>query len=206
MDGVLVDTTKIHEKAFQQVLEKYRANFQIDYKKYAGMKTFDAFQSAYREMGQEKSLFELKSMATEKTACSLELIKTSDVIFEGVQDLLALLKDRRKKIALASSASKVTVDLLAEKYQFQNYFECILSASDVAEAKPSPQIFVNCLKHFEVSPSEALVVEDSVAGIEASNRAQIDSVAVSTTVSEIALKATTAKIILPLAKDLMAYL
>ncbi len=52
-------------------------------------------------------------------------------------------------------------------------FDQIISGDDVKKGKPEPEIFLKACSKMNIPPSEALVFEDSIAGIEAARRAGI---------------------------------
>src|SRR5262249_14811063 len=49
----------------------------------------------------------------------------------------------------------------------QNGFSIVVTGEDVSRAKPAPDIFLLAAQKLGVSPSESVVVEDSVAGVQA---------------------------------------
>ncbi len=206
MDGVLVDTGPIHERAFREVLVDAGVKGEFNYSAFAGIKTYDVFASFFSEQGFTKNDIFLQTISKEKSKISLNLIKNSNVIYDGVLEMLEMLKKRSIVLALASSASKATVDIIKNKYNLDNFFDLFLSSSDVAMAKPHPEIFLKCLTSFNVDPSQALVVEDSIAGIMAAKHADIETLAIATTVGheELLLKSPSA--ILGSIKELIQYL
>ncbi|MCD8027761.1 MAG: HAD family hydrolase, partial [Erysipelotrichaceae bacterium] len=54
-----------------------------------------------------------------------------------------------------------------------SYFDTTICGSEAAHSKPEPDIFLKACEKLHVLPSEALVLEDSEAGIEAAYRAHI---------------------------------
>ena len=52
-------------------------------------------------------------------------------------------------------------------------FDYLLCGDEVNERKPNPEIYQKVLKHFDFSPQDALVLEDSFVGVEAAYRAHI---------------------------------
>jgi beta-phosphoglucomutase-like phosphatase (HAD superfamily) len=62
--------------------------------------------------------------------------------------------------------------------QIAPYFEAIVSGLDVANVKPSPDIFLKAARDLAVDPSECLVLEDAEKGVIAAHRAGMRCVAV----------------------------
>ena len=63
-----------------------------------------------------------------------------------------------------------------EKIGFTGWFEPMLCAEDVVNAKPHPEGFLKILTMTDIRAESALVFEDSDAGIEAAERAGIATV------------------------------
>ncbi|MGV8073405.1 MAG: HAD family hydrolase [Syntrophobacteraceae bacterium] len=65
------------------------------------------------------------------------------------------------RIAMATNRTVSTRDVLVE-FDLYKYFDLVVSASDVANPKPHPEIMERILDFFEVSPQEVLYVGDSL--------------------------------------------
>ena len=66
---------------------------------------------------------------------------------------------------------------------------------NVKRAKPSPELFLLAAKRLKVKPSECIVFEDSLAGIEAARRAGMPCISLSTTLPKNELKGKAALIV-----------
>lgn len=49
----------------------------------------------------------------------------------------------------------------------------MLSAGEISNPKPSPDIFIKCAKKLDIDSSECVVIEDSLAGIKAAKEAKM---------------------------------
>jgi beta-phosphoglucomutase len=59
-----------------------------------------------------------------------------------------------------------------------HYFDAIVDGNDVSNAKPDPEVFIRAAQLVGVSNTNAIVFEDSVAGIQAANTAQMISIGI----------------------------
>jgi HAD superfamily hydrolase (TIGR01509 family) len=83
----------------------------------------------------------------------------------GVQEMLDTLDDPR---CICSNSRPERLRVTLERTRLWDRFRpYIFSARDVAEGrgKPAPDVFLHAARVFEVDPAEAIVVEDSVAGV-----------------------------------------
>jgi beta-phosphoglucomutase len=97
-------------------------------------------------------------------------------LLPDVPRVLAFLKEHQQFIALGS-ASKNARPIL-EKTNILHYFDAIVDGNDVSNAKPDPEVFIRAAQLVGVSNTNSIVFEDSVAGIQAANAAQMISIGV----------------------------
>ena len=97
-------------------------------------------------------------------------------ILPGVMPILEFLKENNQGIALGS-ASKNARPIL-EKTGILSYFNVIIDGNDVTNAKPDPEVFVQAAKGLQIANENAIVFEDSVAGIQAANAAKMVSIGI----------------------------
>jgi len=97
---------------------------------------------------------------------------------EGISELLEGLVNRDIRRAIASSSSHSWVDRhLTERGIFE-HFQVICCSDDVERAKPFPDLYLLACERLEVSPSDAVAIEDSPNGIAAAKEAGLYTVAV----------------------------
>ena len=85
------------------------------------------------------------------------------------------------KVALASSAPIENIRLVTQSLGINDYFQAIVSGRDVAEGKPSPQVFLLAAQKLGVEPKHCIVIEDAIAGVSACKRAGMRCIAVTNT-------------------------
>jgi HAD superfamily hydrolase (TIGR01549 family) len=87
---------------------------------------------------------------------------------------------RKFKVALTTMRyvpKKKVIEELA-RFNLIDYFECIITASDTHNPKPSPEALIECAKQLKVAINQCAVVGDSVADIRAGKNAGTKTVAV----------------------------
>ncbi|CAI9786151.1 unnamed protein product [Fraxinus pennsylvanica] len=114
----------------------------------------------------------------------------SGIGFPGALELVTQCKSNGLKVAVASSADRIKVDanLVAAGLPL-SMFDAIVSADAFENLKPAPDIFLAASMNLNVPPSECIVIEDALAGVEAAKSANMRCIAVTTTLSEDTLKA-----------------
>ncbi|QCD98412.1 nuclear pore complex protein [Vigna unguiculata] len=109
----------------------------------------------------------------------------SGIGFPGALELISQCKSKGLKVAVASSADRVKVDAnLAAAGLPLSMFDAIVSADAFENLKPAPDIFLAASRILNVPPSECIVIEDALAGVQAAKAAQMRCIAVRTSISD----------------------
>lgn len=89
----------------------------------------------------------------------------------GAKAFLDLCKSRNIKLGIATSNSRELAQNIADTHGLHDYFDCIMTGSDVAKGKPAPDIYLAAAEKLGVSPANCLVFEDICPGIMAGQSA-----------------------------------
>lgn len=179
LDGVIVDTAKYHFLAWQKVASELGIEFTPEHneqlKGVSRVRSLDIIL----ELGKiEASQEEKNQWLVQKNEDYLSYLVNMNFneILTGVIPILQFLKENQQGIALGS-ASKNARPIL-EKTGIISYFDAIVDGNDVTNAKPDPEVFVQAARLLNISNENAIVFEDSVAGIQAANIAKMTSVGI----------------------------
>ena len=179
LDGVIVDTAKYHFLAWQKIAAELGIEFTPEHnEKLKGVSRIRSLDIIL-ELGNIQASQEDKNRwLVQKNEDYLSYLVHMDFseILPGVVPILQFLKDNHQGIALGS-ASKNARPIL-EKTGILNYFDAIVDGNDVTNAKPDPEVFVQAARLLNTSNENAIVFEDSVAGIQAANTAKMISVGI----------------------------
>jgi HAD superfamily hydrolase (TIGR01509 family) len=85
----------------------------------------------------------------------------------GIPELLRLLKSRGVYISLFTGKGRRTTLITLEKFGILQYFDLVVTGSDVVRHKPSGEGIQKALDASGVAPAAALMVGDAVADIKA---------------------------------------
>lgn len=176
MDGVLVDSASFHLAAWQEVFSKRGVKFsEEDFIRIFGSRNDFIVRSI---LGQNILEEDIKSIVQEKELEFRDKIKGKVKLLPGASKLLDMMKGNLK-MALVSSAPKENIDLIINELNIEEYFDCIVSGHEVAESKPSPEIYSLAAQKLETNPRNCLVIEDSPLGVKGAKAAGMKCVAVS---------------------------
>jgi beta-phosphoglucomutase len=179
LDGVIVDTAKYHFLAWQKLAQELGIEFTPEHneqlKGVSRVRSLDIIL----ELGETQASQEEKNkwliQKNEEYLSYLVDIDESEIL-PGVLPVLHYLKDKNQLIALGS-ASKNARPIL-EKTGILNLFDVIVDGNDVSNAKPDPEVFLQAAKKLNATNENSIVFEDSVAGIQAANIANMTSIGI----------------------------
>lgn len=97
---------------------------------------------------------------------------------KGLVELLEYLKANNYKTIVATSSGRARVDEILKNAELTKYFDDTICGDEVTHGKPHPEIFLTACQKLDVKPEEALVLEDSEAGILAAYDGRIDVICV----------------------------
>ena len=90
----------------------------------------------------------------------------------GGREFVRKCKDRGLRLAVASAADKVKVDINLGILDLPpGTFDVVVNGLDVERKKPDPEIFLLAAKKLGLVPEECLVIEDAVNGVRAAKAA-----------------------------------
>lgn len=97
-------------------------------------------------------------------------------LYPGVEAMLVRLKDQHKKLALITASEREVIDLVLVHHKLVQYFDLIITGSDITEHKPDPEGILLALRTFGISNERAVMLGDSDKDLGAAQNAVIDSV------------------------------
>jgi beta-phosphoglucomutase family hydrolase len=179
MDGVVVDNHLFHFKAWMTFSQKYQfeLNEKIYRESFNGKTNHDLFKMIFGEISDE----DIIQYAEEKEGLYRHLYRNEMIPHSGFNQFAEHLLEQGKLIALGTSAPKKNVDFTLDNLNLRKYFQVIVDGHDVKKGKPDPQVYQLAALKLGLDPSECLVFEDSLAGLEAGIRAGCKVIAVATT-------------------------
>ena len=169
LDGTLVDSMWMWKDIDIEYLGKYGIELPEDLQnKIEGM-SFSETAAYFKERFLlDASLEQIKEdwnqMACKKYSNEVPLK-------EGALELLMYLKEHNIGAGIATSNSRILVDLLIEKLGIIDCFQSIRTSCEVERGKPAPDIYLLVSKDLGVNVEQCLVFEDVVQGVMAGKNA-----------------------------------
>ncbi|MGI2335853.1 MAG: tRNA (adenosine(37)-N6)-threonylcarbamoyltransferase complex dimerization subunit type 1 TsaB [Dehalogenimonas sp.] len=179
MDGVIIDSAELHFESWRDALEQH--GFSMNRRQFDdtfGRRNDDIIACV---TGRALPVDEVRCISDDKESSYRRMVTGRARSFPGVAELIRSLKESGFKQAVASSAPPENIALVMQELTLDTYFEAVVDATQVTRGKPDPEVFVKAASKMGLAPSDCLVIEDAVAGVEAARRAGIAVIAVSNT-------------------------
>jgi putative hydrolase of the HAD superfamily len=161
-DGVIVDSETKKFNDLKNLLRDFNYNLNdSSFKKMIGKKTGFFLRQEFPNISEEN----IDEISRKRRV--LELNNPSLKLILGIKKLLEFLKSKKIKIAITSGTKKQIIKLVLKNNKLEDYFDLIVGGEDFKKSKPSPECFLIALNNLELKPSEAIIIEDSVSGIDA---------------------------------------
>ncbi|MFY7757319.1 beta-phosphoglucomutase [Flavobacterium stagni] len=179
LDGVIVDTAKYHFLAWQKLAQELGIEFTPEHnEELKGVSRVRSLEIILALGNVTATDAEKEQWLYQKNQDYLAYIENMDAseILPGVLPILEYIKAKGQWIALGS-ASKNARPIL-EKVNIMHLFDAIVDGNDVSNAKPDPEVFVRAAQLLGATNENAIVFEDSVAGIQAANIAHMTSIGI----------------------------
>jgi beta-phosphoglucomutase family hydrolase len=176
LDGVIADTAESHYLAWKDVFGNRGVEFsREDFFRFFGRRHDSIIEFA---MGKNLPPDEFDAVTEEKQAGYRRRVVRDLKAMPGAIDLLKSLQRNGTKSAIASSAPIENITVILRGLDIEGYFQAIAPGTEVAEGKPSPQVFLLAAERLGVAPGNCVVIEDAIAGVSAARRAGMKAVAV----------------------------
>lgn len=170
LDGVLIDATEWHYEALNKALGLFghKINRDDHIKVYNGLPTNKKLEIMSREGKLPTETHEI--IKTLKKKYTLEIINQNCRPNHQKQLLLNHLKNKGYLLACCSNAQKHSVIDMLKMSQIDHYFNQIIGNDEGHRPKPAPDIYLAAFEKLNISPKEAIIVEDAPHGIEAAQK------------------------------------
>lgn len=179
LDGVIVDTAKYHFLAWQKISDSLGIEFTPEHNEHlkgvSRVRSLDIILDLGKINATQQDKDQWLKQKNEDYLAYIDAMDESEIL-SGVLNILQFLKEKEQPIALGS-ASKNARPIL-EKVKLIQFFDAIVDGNDVTNAKPDPEVFLQCARKLTIKPEDSIVFEDSVAGVQAANIANMTSVGI----------------------------
>lgn len=164
MDGLMFDTESIWQEGWKILAKKYgyepQEGFSRDISGTSGETMIAVIDKYYPGLDAEKFIAEERQYVEDQ-------LEKEVPIKPGLFKLLDYFKEHGVRMAVASSSQVAMIRSNLRRAEVADYFNIVLSSSQVEKAKPAPDVFLRAADLLNLPPEECYVFEDSFGGVKA---------------------------------------
>lgn len=176
LDGTLIDSMRIWEKIDYDFLNKRNLKVPQDLKDKIETLTFEEGANFFKKNfklkeSQEEILKEWHNMVVKEYSHNIKLKN-------NVRDFLIKLKNKRVKLAIATSNTPELTKLVLENNKILDLFDSITTISEVNRNKTFPDIYLLCAEKLKLPAEKCAVFEDILPAIKSAKAAKMKTVGI----------------------------
>ena len=179
LDGVIVDTAKFHYLAWRKLANDLGFDISEDQneqlKGISRVKSLEIILEWGKVNLSKDDFMEQMALKNDNYLSYISTMTKKDLL-PGVSNVIDYLSENNIPFALGSASKNARIIL--EKTGLIEKFDAVVDGNDVTKAKPNPEVFLIAASKLKIEPENCIVFEDSVAGIQAANAAEMISVGI----------------------------
>ena len=176
VDGLMIDTESVWKNAFDKAGDKYGIPNLGDtlFPSLIGKRLEDEQELLDRLLPSDIQ----NQLINEWRQIGLGSLEREVPVKPGLYEMLDFLDAHHIKKAVATTTRRELTEERLKRVGVYDRFDYVLCGDEVINRKPDPEIYLSVLKKMNTDAKNALVLEDSVVGVEAAYRAGIDCIQV----------------------------
>lgn len=175
LDGVLVDTTPSNFSWWQDYMSKLGVNLgRNQFQAILGLKFDDVVHSFEKEFDIQIDSSDLKTFINTKQHSYYKSHKL--LTSKAIPNTLSLLVENKVQLAVATGSDRTVATDLLQTNNLLSFFEIIVTADDVKNGKPDPEIYLTVARKLVIPPNRCVVIEDAKGGLKAAHTAGMKAI------------------------------
>ena len=170
LDGVIVSTDEQHYLGWQALADRLGIPFSREMNsRFRGVSRMACMNILEELGGKHYTDSEKIAYADWKNEYYRELLAQMSPadLSQEVRSTLDALRARGLKLAVGSSSKNAK--FILQRIGLSDYFDAVSDGTNISRSKPDPEVFLKAAEYLGLAPSDCLVVEDAVSGVEAAH-------------------------------------
>lgn len=185
-DGVIINSEHVKFERLRPLLRAHNITLKKrDFSDMIGKKTSAFLKEKFHH---NLSLNEIAKISLSRRKDHLKNIQEYSKPISGVKKFVRFLQKKKLKLCIATGTSRSIVKKTLRAIQLQNCFGVFVTGEEFKSSKPNPEVFKLAINKLNISQKHIVVVEDSIAGVNAAKKAGLWCAAITTTYQKKDLK------------------
>ena len=179
-DGVIIDSSRLHEESWDRLAEEIGRSMPEGHFKAGFGRKNEFIIPNILKWGDDAEM--VRSLSMRKEALYRDIVRERGLEpLPGVRTWLERLAAAGVPCGIGSSTHRENIEVSLDVLGLRGFFREIVSAEDVSQGKPDPEVFLKAAEKLKMAAGRCVVFEDAHVGIEAAHRAGMRVIAVATT-------------------------
>ena len=179
LDGVIVSTDEQHYLGWKALADRLGIPFTREVNsRFRGVSRMACMNILEELGGKHYTDSEKIAYADWKNEYYRELLDQMSPadLSQEVRSTLDALRARGLKLAVGSSSKNAK--FILQRIGLSDYFDAVSDGTNISRSKPDPEVFLKAAEYLGLTPSDCLVVEDAVSGVEAAHAGGMKAAAI----------------------------
>lgn len=179
-DGVIIDSSRQHEESWERLAQEEDRVLPPNHFIIGFGRKNDWIIPELLKWTTDQA--EIRRLELRKEALYRDIVVEKGIApLPGVRVFLERLKAAGVPTCIGSSTHRKNIDTILEVMGFTDFFGGIVTAEDVSQGKPHPEVFLKAAAKTGCAPPRCVVFEDALSGIQAARAGGMKVVGVATT-------------------------
>ena len=167
LDGTIANTMQNHFTAWRKAVLPYGIDFSADlFKSLTGMPRTATIIKLNELFGTSMNPEDVGNIKASQFKTLVDLTEEIDVVTDVVRKYHNILP-----MSIGTGSTKLGAKKTLEVIKMDTYFDIVITADNIINPKPHPETFLKCANLMGIHPSDCVVFEDGILGIQAAEKA-----------------------------------
>lgn len=174
-NGVLVNDEPLHCEALIHTFAEFGLELDRDtyYREYLGFDDRECFRYGFGQAGRPTDPDSIADATERKNAYYGRRMRAGVPMVPGAIEFVRAAADAGLRLAIVSGALRREIDFALDATGLASRFELIVAAEDVPACKPDPAGYNQARNALALTPTDCVIIEDSLPGLKAARAAGI---------------------------------
>jgi len=179
VDGTMVDNVAFHEYAWLELSRRHGLGITRQfYREHIHSRSND--KNVARLFADKATPELIERISHEKETIYRDSFRPVIKEIAGLTAVLKSLKAADVRCAAASNSPKGNVDMVLDELDLRRYFDVVIDRDQISHGKPDPEMFLTTAERLNLDAKRCIVVEDSMSGFRAAERAGMKYIVITT--------------------------
>lgn len=165
MDGLLLDTERLYQESWEAMALRFGQTQDPYFPTAVSGSSGEGMREVIRAHYPKVDPYAFQNACISRVD---DILDTQGApVKPGAHEILAFLRERGVKLAVASSSGRDRILKNLRHTALDSFFDVIVSGQEIDRGKPEPDIFLLAAEKIGCEPQDCYVFEDSINGVRA---------------------------------------